>query len=249
MRKPSNRRPYKKRRTNKKLKPTVSKSVKKYVKKAIHNQIENKLVIQYASNQTLTGSGFIIPLVPLISQGTGASSRVGNVVTLLSANIDIIVNTVPYNSTTNPYGGPVHFRWFLISQRNTNGSVFSLTNFFQINNSSVTLQGNQLDQLLSINNDDYNCHRQGKFRLGCSSSSTAFPVATGVYEASKVSINKRLYFNKYMNKKIKFDDTVVTPQNTNLWLVIIPSYANGSSVSGYTPANISYVLSHTYEDA
>ena len=231
-------------------KPKISNAIKSYVRKSIHRNVENKMITTYASNNSVTGPQFILPLTPLISQGTGESGRIGNKITLLSANLSFVLNLTPYNLTTNPYASPVMFRWMLITQVNSNGSVLSLSNFFQVNNSSVSIQGNHLDLLLKVNEELFKVHKQGQFRLGASSNSTTFPASSSVaMEASKFSIQKRIYFNKYLHKKIEYDDTTVTPTNTNLWFLLFPVYANGSTNSAYVNANISYVYTHTYEDA
>jgi len=52
-----------------------------------------------------------------------------------------------------------------------------------------------------------------------------------------------------MAKKLMYDDGGTTPTNTNCWLIIIPTYSNGSSMSGYIPGNISYTIHTSYEDA
>ena len=253
--------PFSKKRTYKKrkggtrkargsTKPHVSFAVKKYVKSKIHNQIENKMITTYASNNSVTGPQFILPLAPLVSQGQGSSGRIGNKINLLSANLSFVLNLNPYNLTTNPYASPVMFRWMLITQRNSNSGVLSLSNFFEVNNSSVSIQGNHLDLLLKVNPELFQVHKQGQFRLGASSNSTTFPASSAVaMEASKFSIQKRIYIHKYLHKRICYDDTVVTPTNTNLWFLLFPVYANGSTNSAYVNANISYVFTHTYEDA
>jgi len=232
-------------------KKSVSFAVKKYVKSTIHKNIENKQHITYAFNQTVTGPQFVLSLIPNINnQGSGESQRIGNQVTLMNANIRFIMNMIPYNSITNPYGGPVHFRWILLTQRKDNSQSLSLTNFFEINNSGGSIPGTHLNQLLVINNDLYKVHRQGKFRLGNTAQSNNFPVSGCNYDNSKLSIEKTLYIGKYLHKKLLFDDLASgVPTNTNLWLVILPSYANGSTTQDYALANISYVITHHYEDA
>ena len=106
-----------------------------------------------------------------------------------------------------------------------------------------------MDQLLDVNNESYQVHKQGKFRLGTSSNSTAFPVANTYHESGKVSIDKTLYFNRYLPKKLKYDDTYIGPTNCNLWLIIFPTFVNGGSNTAYIPATIGYAITHTYEDA
>lgn len=230
-------------------KKSVSFAVKKYVKTSIHRQIENKMIISYATNQSMIGPQYILALAPLISQGTGESGRIGNKVNLLSASINFVINLVPYNVTTNPAPSPVMFRWMFLTQLSNNSGTLSLTNFFQINNSSIGIQGNHLDLLLTVNKELYKVHKQGTLRLGASSNSTATPVGNSIFEAGKASLQKRLYFNKYLHKKMNYDDTVVTPSNTNCWFIIFPVNANGSTNVGYANSQISYTLNHTYEDA
>lgn len=173
-------RKFQKRRQSKKSlynKKKVSFAVKKYVKSTIHKAIENKSHVSYATNQSITGPQYILSLVPTLNQGTGESQRIGNQVTLRNGSVRFIVNQSPYNATTNPYGGPQHYRWMLISQKQDNGSTFSLTNFFEVNNSSIGIQGNHLDQLFKVNDEKYKVHKQGKFRIGGTAQSNNFPVA------------------------------------------------------------------------
>lgn len=242
----SKKRVYKKRTAKPKV---VSKAVKKYVKSAIHKEIENKQYIQYASNQSIVGPHYILQLVPLVGLGSGSGNRIGNKITLMSSSINFTVNLLPYNATTNPAPTPIMFRWILLSHKSNNSSVFPTTNLFEITNSTINPQGNHLDLLFKINPEIYTVHKQGQFRLGSSSNSNQQPLANVAYEAGRMSIQKRLYFNKYLHKKICYDDTVVTPSNTNCWLIIFPVHANGSTNVAYTNSNISYVMTHQYEDA
>ena len=240
----------KKKASNIAKKPKISNAVRKYVRTSIHKNIENKMIITQSPNNSITGPQFILPLTPLISQGLGPSARIGNKINLLSANLSFVINLIPYNVSTNPACTPVMFRWMLITQLNSNGSVLSLSNFFQVNNSSIAIQGNQMDLILKVNDELFKVHKQGQFRLGASSNSITYPASASIaMEAGKYSLQKRIYFNKYLHKKINYDDTVVTPTNTNLWFVLFPVYANGSSNVGYINSNISYVYTHTYEDA
>jgi len=241
------RRSTKSRRSNKK----VSFAVKKYVSSTIHKNIENKKHILSAFNNSITGPQFVLSLVPpLNQQGGGESQRIGNLVTLRKASIRFIINQIPYNSITNPYGGPIHFRWMLINQRRDNSQSLSLSGFFETNNSSSNITGTQLNQLLPVNDDLFKVHKSGKFRLGSTAQSNNFPVAGSNFDNSKLSTEKTIYFNRYLTKKLKFDDVATsTPTNTNLWLVILCSYANGSSTESYILGNISYCIEWEYEDA
>lgn len=229
----------------------VAFAVKKYVNSTIHRNIENKRHITSAFNNTITGPQFTLSLVPpLNQQGTGESQRIGNVITLRKASIRFLINQIPYNALTNPYGGPVHFRWMLISQRRDNSQTLALTNFFEANNNSQVIGGNHLNQLLPVNDDLYKVHKTGKFRLGNTAQSNNFPVGGSNFDNSKLSIEKSIYFDRYLTKKMKFDDVATsTPTNTNLWLIILCSYANGSTTQDFVLGNISYCIDWEYEDA
>jgi len=236
-----------KRRTTLSSKPKVSFAVKNYVKKTIHRGVENKYHLAYANNQTV-GAPYILSLVPNINFGNQHSQRIGNRVTVMSSRVEFVINNNVYNATTNPFNN-VTYRWFLMSQKKENSTTFDSGGFFEINNSSTNIQNNHLDQILKVNDSKYTVHRQGRFNLGSTSTSTAFPSANSQFDNSKLFCIKKLYYNKYMAKKLMYDDGGTTPTNTNCWLIIIPTYSNGSSMSGYIPGNISYTIHTSYEDA
>lgn len=241
--------PYK-RRASTRARNKVSFAVKKYVKSSIHRSVENKYHMSYATNTPMGSGQWSLLLSPQINQGTGSAQRTGNQIKVVSAYINFAVTLATYNATTNPYPSPIHFRWFLLSQRQSNLSPLNTTNFFEVNNSSTTWQGNYLDQLFRVNPEHYKVHREGFFRLGVTSQSNSFPVtSTTIHDNSKFSICKKLYFNKYMNKIFRYDDTSQQVLNTNCWIVILATQANGLSVLPYIPSYINYAVHINYEDA
>lgn len=243
---------FRKRKPTARRAPTkkVSFAVKKYVKSAIHRSMENKYHLSYATNTPMGSGQFSLLLNPQINQGTGSAQRSGNQVSVKSAYINFAVTLSTYNATTNPYPAPMHFRWFLISQRQSNLSPLNTTNFFEVNNSSTGWQGTYLDQLFRVNPEHYKVHKEGFFRLGVTGQSNSFPVtSTTIHDNSKFSITKKLYFNKYINKILKYDDTSLQVLNTNCWLVILATQANGLSILPYIPSYINYAVHHIYEDA
>lgn len=237
---------FKKKRVNLK-KPKVTQSVKQYVKRQIHTNLENKYHCVFQYNQAV-GSPYIIMLTPPVNQGNNSSQRTGNMIRMMSSKLVFFLSNSPYNLTTNP-SGPVVYRWFLLSQRKDNSSTFTAGSFWEINNSSTNIQYTLLDQVYDPNPALYKVHKQGRITLGVTANSTSFPSANIIFDNSKVSITKTLGLTKYHHKKIKFDDGGTVPCNYNLWFVIIPNYVNGSSISGYSPGNISYCVHHHYEDA
>jgi len=229
-------------------KAAVPKAVKSYVKATIHKGIENKYHLAFNPNQ-LVGSPYILSLVPAINQGNQHSQRIGNRITIMSSYFKFMLNNNIYNATTNPVGGPVMYRYFIISQKKDNSSSFDSGGFFEINNSSTNIQNNQLDQIFKVNSSKYTLHKSGQFCLGTTSTSTNFPAANTAFDNSKMSIVKTIKLTKYITKKIIYDDGGTTPTNLNLWFVLIPTYCNSSTVSGYNPGNITYSIHHHYEDS
>jgi len=242
---------YKKRVVKKSAKRTISKvpkSLKLYVKKAIHKANENKYHLVYGNNNSIT-SPYVQNLMPPISIGNQHSQRIGNNVTIMRCRLDFVVNNLPYNSITNPKPSPIFYRWFIMSQIKENSNTFDSGGFFELNNSSTIIQYNNLDQCLMVNPSKYKVHKSGRFTLGQTATSTQYPAANANFDNNKMAVHKTIYFNKYINKKLIYDDGGTTVANCNLWLIILPTQCNGDSNSGYTTGQITYAIHTFYEDS
>lgn len=237
----------------------VSPSLKSYIKKQIHNNMENKVILGYAVNQTITTASASNPftiqnLLPTIAQGTGHSSRIGNEITIRSAYVSGYVNLLPYNAVTNPLSTPVMVKMWLCSSKTVNTNLISSTDistsFFEINNGSVGFQGNMLDMILTPNRDSWTIYATKKFELGATYASTNGGVGTGGYfDNSKMSIPFYFNYGKYFKRALKYNDTLTNiPTNRNLFLVIQAVYADGSATA-VSIAECHYQFRINFEDS
>jgi len=231
------------------------KAIVKIVKSVLSRQAENKAWFDYGINQTITCVSAATPvyknLIPILTQGTGHSGRVGNEIRVKSGYIRGHVNLLPYNSQTNTAPVPVYIKMWVLSNKYINTNLLTQTviasDFFDIVNSSVPLQGNMLDIDLTLNKDMWTLHASKSFKLGASYSLTPSPVSTGSYfDNSPMSLP--FYFNigKFM-KTVKYDDTTTVASNKNLFICFQAVAADGSNAA-LTPAEFHYATRVEYED-
>ena len=249
---------YKKKSVKKTAKPTVSKAVKTYVKKAIHIEVENKSRQQAQINQNLTTclSGQTrahIVLIPQINQGAANGSRIGNIVKVVKAYCDVIVNILPYSLVSNSLSTPVMIKMWLASARRINTRTLSGTlisaNFFNTNDSSTGFSGNIVDFLYPINSDNWRIHKTKTFKLGAAYASSTGPVGTSGYFDNSPMI-KMVRFSgleKHIGT-LKYNDDASEPQNRNLFIILQAVYADGSTAA-VTPAEFHYNTVWEYEDS
>lgn len=244
--------PYKKRATKRTAR--VGLAVKRYVKQAINRELENKEVYSYAANQGIgAAAGYdpvAIRLSPSISQGVGKSQRIGNEVMVKSGLIKGYVNVKDYNSTSNPFVGPMFVKIWLCSCKETNSILLADTNidttFYDVNNANLGIQGNMLDMLLRPNKERWIVHATKTVKVGFANVQGA---ATGTSDNSSFSAYFQFNFGKHLGK-LKFEDEGSIATNKNLWLVFTAAKADGSSgnfSSDY--AEFHYVSSIVYQDA
>lgn len=261
------RRNYRKSRFAKRSRPVrkVSKSVRRYVKKAIHRSIENKEIIDYWSNQTLStlssgtnSGGSCRQLLPLPAQGTQENQRVGNQIRVVSGVIKGHINIKPYDVALNPLGTPLLGKIWLFrdlthagTQFITNGSYTSyFDDFFKGNNTTLPFQGLPIDMDLPINQDHFRLIKTKTFKIGASYASATGPVGTGGYFDNSPMVVP-FYFNwtKYCKKVLKFVDQTGSPSNDNLYMVVQVVRADGTSSGSYQMAEWHAVNTIKYEDA
>lgn len=250
----STRKPYAKR----------SRAITKVVKKVLSRNLEKKAFHFALANEALTiATPSLVPkaidLVPALAQGTGASQRIGNEILVKNAYIKGFVNIKAYNATTNPNAVPIYVKFWLLSCKKTNtpamATISTFSTFFESMNSGLPFQGSTLDMLLTVNKDVWTVHSTKLVKIGVSTSVGGNnPVATtGYFDNSQMS--KPFYFNytKHL-KKIMYDDTVNNVStNRNLFLVIQPANADGTTTVDPTiiinPAEIHTVQLVEYTDA
>lgn len=260
VRKYSKKRTYRKKKYIKKTK--VSNPVKKYVKKEIHRQVENKETSLTILNQSLvipqsgSSSAYKIALLPSLSNGTNNHHRIGNNVRPRYAFIKGHVNILPYSSTTNLIAGPIWVRMLIVKslavtyQGGAPGEIDSA--LFKADGASLGWQSNMLDQILEVNNDLFRCLYDRKVKVGAGFNTSTGPVGSGYYfDNSPMSVPFKINYTKYMKKLLKYSDSANgnSCQNDNLYLIFIPSTADGGSYGGSIPAETHFVRYFQFEDA
>lgn len=242
-------------------KPVVSKAIKTYVKRTISANIEDKFWVEYgANNNIVTQSGGGTPthrqLLPSLTPGTLAGQRLGNEVKVKSAYIRGHINILPYNATTNPGPVPIYVLMLLLQNKKANvamGSSNIGNDLFDIGNSAVGLQGNMLDMILPVNQQNWKQLARKKVKLGAGALSTNNPSSASSYDNSPFSIPFQFNYGKYL-KKLQYEDTgggfvQTIPVNTNITLLFQPVYACGDTSSQLTLCEYHYSIRMVYEDA
>lgn len=237
----------------------VTPKVKAYVKKAIQSNAENKVFIDYQSNNTITSAGtaapqpYAIGLSPTITQGTSSNQRIGNQVTVKKAWVRGWVNLTPFNSISNVGPVPCLVKIWLCKNRKVNSNNIAdtsiATDFFDTGAGVVGFQGNVLDMNLPNNMDNWHIFEEKTFKIGAASASATGPVGTGgYYDNSPMTVPFYFEYGKHLGL-LKFTDGSVPATNKNCFVVIQVVYANGNSAATSTAAEVHWSLRLEYQDS
>jgi len=218
-------------------------SFTKKVKAVVQSFAEHKQFTSYGGNNQIGTASASFPsslnLMPVLNQGTGDSTRVGNEVRITSANIRGYVNILPYNVSTNVLSTAVMVKIWLCSYKTAQTNNISLTNadssFFEINNGSVGMQGTMLDMVLQPNMDSWTVHASKKVKIGAGYASSTGPVGTsGYFDNSPMTAPFSFNWGKYCKSPLRFNDATTSPSNKNMFLIFQSVYADGSASSVYS---------------
>lgn len=245
-------------------KPKVSKSVRSYVKKTLHTNIENKTasyslsfnITDYAT-QTNSLSPFVLsPYTSwtAIGQGVQQGQRLGNQIMTRKAILRYVITTNPYNISSNPYPAPQIVKmWFGYQKNKPLENVANQTSFFQNGSGSITPTGGLSDLVRPINQDLFKIYTSRTFKLGYSNYG-----GSGTNPANQSFSNNDYKFNhvgsidvtKYMQKLVKFNDSVDTPTNGHILVCYMEAIrADGVTPNTAAPVNCTFMMDYTYEDA
>lgn len=236
--------------------------IRRYVNKALHRQIENK-VCPFNTNTSVVD----VPFNPLatqltssppsvyrlsniwtISQGTGQSDRVGNVITPRKWNLSVYLHN---NGSTNV---PSLVRVIIFKLKDGFGVPFTSqpSDILQTGNLSSGGQGNYLDLNRPINTDKYTLYYSRIFKIGGSVSGTT--IGNGNNDFSCVR-HVNIDLLKFQRQKIKYTDNTSTPINSGLYMSFFIAPYGGDTLnapSGIMPIGypqVSFDLMGEYEDA
>jgi hypothetical protein len=231
--------------------------ITKLIKSTIQKSTEKKIFTDYATNFAIVTAASSTPvarsLLPLISQGAAKSQRIGNEIRVRKAILNIMVNLLPYNASTNNLTTPCWVKIWVLRYRMENTTNFNATvaasNFFETNNSSVPFQGSLLDMVLNVDVDLYDVIEERTCKLGASAyESAGLTNNTGYFDNSPMSQRFVIDVTKGFNKIVKYNDNgSTTPTNCNLFVVWQAVTAAGTSSAGQSMAeyHIGYRVEYT----
>jgi len=234
----------------------LKRTISRVVKNSLRSKIEKKQWVYYQNYNAITTCSASIPvnvnLLPTaMVQGTGDAQRVGNQIKISSAQIEGYVNLAPYNSITNPLSTPVMIKMYLFKVKQVNIQNLGASNigsaFFKVNNSGTGFQGNTLDLVLPVDNDQFTLLSQKTFKIGASNATATGKVGTsGYYDNSPMNHHFKFNYGRHVKSQLKFDDNngII---NNNVWLAVQAVYADGSTLS-LQPALWCYCVNIHYTD-
>lgn len=241
------------RKTSKK----VTKTLKKYVKRAIRSNLETKEWTQQGYNNSIsanTGSGtpgFLLSLMPTISQGTGTAERIGNMIMPTYSMLKIRFNLLPYNVSTNDVANQWFVKVWIASYKEANAASLGYSSFFQGNSSANGFNNNVSDIMRDVNNDLWTVHATRTKKLGASSAGSLISSST-IYDNSQMNCSMKINLRKFYHKQLKYNDTNTTVTNQNIWFIVAICRVDGttSSVLNYPiPLELHYRHQFYYKDA
>lgn len=231
--------------------------ITKLIKRTIQKATEIKVFTDYATNFGIVTAASSVPtnrtLLPLIAQGAAKSQRIGNEIHVKKAILDIACNILPYSLITNQLPTPCWIKIWVLKykiENSTNlGGTVAASNWFETNNSSVPLQGNMLDMLLTVDHDLWDVCEERIFKLGASNyESGGLTNFVGYFDNSPMSARFRINVAKHFPKTIKYNDNAsTTPSNCNLYVCWQAVSANGANSTAQTMAeyHIGYRVEYT----
>lgn len=246
--------------TRKNKKSTIKLSdVEKIVRATIGRSIgkpELKYYMNWGANQSLVQTSGSPPsyinLVPSIATGTNVQSRIGNEIFVKSAKIRLAANLLPYNSISNPLITPLYVRVLICSNRTLNTTSLASTNvassLFLLGTNPVGTQGNMLDITAPVNWDAWSVMYDKTFRLGITNASATGPASTGGwYDSSAMSFIEEIDLTSMLGG-LKYANNSNDPYNKNLFLIMLPANADGTSGPGYVPAEYHFAFQTRFTD-
>lgn len=245
------------------------KKVREIVKKEIARNIEDKSIQFAVSDYNLYPSNATnfpnntLHLSPnsstlAIVQGTGQGNRVGNAIKIKKMRFKAMLTPQPWDNTLNPNPRPLIVRMVMYYDReDPNLLPAPGSTFFQNGSSSTGFSNSPIDILRPINTDRYKVFKIKDYKLGYSQyAGTANTVANqGAYQAYSNNDFKMVQMidedvTKYLVKHVKYNDNLSDPMTRGLYVTFFMIATDGTNlVSTWIPAEISYILDCTYEDA
>lgn len=189
-------------------------------------------------------------LLPLISQGTGQSNRIGNRISPVRLTIKMALTASNLNAVyTN--ASPTYFDIYIFKQRYANEYAgpplpTDIAQFLQIDNGSGPYTGAVTDGLRNVNQDIFSL----KFRRRILLSNTNQATGQNAFMAS-INPNRTISINltKAIKKMWSFDDADTLVTNDNLWIAVGATQTDGTDLGASFAGQYSFVTDLWFKDA
>jgi len=241
-------------------------SIKKIVKREIARNVENKTSQYYSGLVNLSSNAnvgvfanSVLPISPYatflqVNQSASQGGRTGNQIKIKSLKFGGVLTPKEYNATSNPVPRPLNvIMWLFYKKDNPDTLTVPGTDFLQLGGTSQALTGSLIDQTATVNTDAYRIFAKRVFKLGF-----ANYAGTGTNATQQQFANNDYKYNQFFNidvtkhlvKTIKYDDNVSTPTTRGLFACFqCVSATGGAFSSAYIPAELTFTLTMSYEDA
>lgn len=220
-------------------KPKVSNTVKDYVDKAIDKASEDKHALQNVfSSANCVGGGFnnttskglttAISIIPLITQGTTVSNRIGNRINVKSLNIRMVLEARPVQTNNAIEGLPFYVRVVFYNRKdsmtnNTNDTILDL------GGSSTAFTFSNASLLLKYNTDLFNIISSKTYKMAPCQGMTDAGVSSERNPPNGFVSHVLKTFKIKCPKRLQYDDTSSNPMH-RIYCAIGVVNADGSDV-------------------
>lgn len=242
------------------IKQAQKKEIVKIAKKAVANQAEvkevvntdvmNKTNIPGAGLRSTSGYGQFAGVIPLVSQGTTESTRVGNIINVKNLSVRYTLKALPttVSGGSNPYQG-VPFLVRVVIYRHKFNIGDSSPDALIDTNASATYLSSDLDTYFrKYNKDEYFVAYSKTHRMSAPSHNNGTTTDT-VNQDPKSSAIVIRSCKVRLPKKLTFNDAANTPTNAGWWIGIAVVNTDESAIPATTAvrctANVESILQYT----
>lgn len=245
-------------------------SVKRVVKRVLARETETKTAetgvqtrqLYYPDNLANFTANNVIRLSPgvnfTIAQGVGNGQRIGNRLKLRRLQFNWTLRQRVYDAATNPTPRPLNCRMVLFYNREDPTDVdptgpYPVADFFQLNNTTNAIVGQEVDMLQPFNTDKYRILAARTFKLGHAAYNGSGAVPDRQQYANndyKMCISGKWDVTRHVPRIVRYNDTALQPMSRALFCVVFFCPADGSTgIAATVPMQMSYWLQAKYEDA
>lgn len=241
-------------------------TIKKMIKKEIARTVENKTLQAYNVGQPIRSvihASFPSQIIQVspgsallpVSQGVGQGNRIGNTINLKKLWIKGTMVPQGYSASvaTVPYPAQITIYVFSDKLSEPNAILPTPTDFFQAGNGTRGFANDLVDCWADVNHDRYQVFYKKTFKLGFANyNGTAALPDPQFFSNNDFKLNQNFSINLLPGaiKKVKYNDASTDPNCRSLYLMWVPSRADGGGYSSSeTAAGVQWTLDMVYEDA